>query len=180
MRLRLVLVAVLAVLFVPAARAQFAVYGNLNLTRFDDQANRTSTWFYGPGGGIYDDFLPLGPLALGLDVRGSYGWGDGYAYRDGLAGLRLVARPPVLPIRPYVEGAVGLAATRATATTGLPTHFSNKFAYEVLGGLDLTIFPHIDLRIPEIGYGQVSPVAGPNAPATTLFQISTGVVIRFW
>jgi hypothetical protein len=160
--------------------AQIGIYGKLNLSRFNDRVDHTTNWFYGPGGGIYYDFLPLGPIAFGLDLRGSYEFANQLVFRSGLGGVRLVVRPPLLPIRPYVEGSAGVAGMRATSSnSGLPMNFSNKFAYEVLAGLDLTILPHIDLRLPEVGYGHVNAVTGGSGTMpSSLFEISTGVVIR--
>lgn len=179
MRVRLYVTAVLGLLCA-CAQAQLGIYGKVNLTHYNDQVDRTSHWFYGPGAGIYYDFFSLGPLALGADLRGSYGWNTGLEYRDVLGGLRLVAKPPVLPIRPYVQGSVGVGGVKATnASSGYPQTFSNKFTYEVLGGVDFTILPYIDLRLPEVGYGQITGVSGGlNPPRSTLFEVSTGIVIR--
>lgn len=180
MRLRAFAVVLLALFLQRPAQAQLGVYGKLNLTHLNDTADRTSTWFYGPGVGVYLDFLPLGPIAIGADLRGSYEWGNQLDYRSVLAGLRLVARPPLLSIRPYVQGSAGIAGTRATSgNSGFPKNFSNKLAWEVLGGLDLTVFPRIDLRLPEIGYGRISPVSGvSNGPLSDAFEVSMGLVLR--
>ena len=180
MRFRWLAVVALGLFISARSEAQVAVYGKLDLTRLADAAGQSSTWFYGPGAGMYWDFLHLGPIALGGDLRGSYGWGTQQNYRSALGGIRLVVRPPLLPIRPYVQGSVGIAGTKASSSnSGLPLHYDNKLAYEVLGGVDFTVFPYVDLRLPEVGYGRVSGVnGGLNAPSSTIFEISAGVVLR--
>ena len=161
-----------------SASAQGGIYGKLNLNRFNNQNNNTSTWFYGPGFGVYYDFMHAGPISLGGDLRGDFLWGDQQKYRSILVGARLAVKPPVLPIKPYVQASVGTGGTKASSST-LSTSYSNKFQYQILGGVDVTMLPRIDLRLLEVGYGHMSGVGGgPSAPASTMVNISTGIVIR--
>lgn len=180
MRLRVFAVVVLGLFLQPLAQAQLGIYGKLEMNRLQANGTSSSTIFYGPAAGAYFDFLPLGPIAIGADLRGSYAWGDQFDYRSALAGLRLVVRPPLLAIRPYVQGSAGIAGTRASSgNSGYSMNFTNKAAWEVLGGLDVTIFPHIDLRLPEIGYGRITGISGGStATPTNTFELSTGVVLR--
>ena len=166
----------------PVARAQFAVYGEGQAVRFDDQADASTTWFKGGTFGVYDDFLRLPLLGLGLDARGTFASGERMDFRSGLIGIRADARAPGLPFRPYVEGLVGVGGTKSKVTSIYITPvYSNKLEYEVLGGLDFTVFPHVDVRLPEIGYAQMSPVtSGPNAPSSKVLGLSAGVVIRLF
>jgi hypothetical protein len=166
-----------------AGHAQLAVYGKLDATHVKDNVNNTSTWFYGPGFGVYDNFLHFGPVALGADVRANFLTGSDYNFRSVLGGVRLTAKPPLLPIRPYVEGLVGEAGTKfkSTSTTLLPSHYSNKLAYQVVGGLDWTLLPHLDFRVVELGYGRVSPVSSTtNSPSSSITSLSSGIVIRLF
>lgn len=163
-----------------AAHAQVGIYGNFSAIHFTDNNQHTTTWFYGPGVGVYYNFLHAGPIALGADVRGNYLVGDQQKYRSALVGLRLAVNPPLLPIRPYVQGSIGGGGARynSTAIVTNPT-FSTKFQYQVAGGLDLTIFPHIDFRIAEVAYGKMSGVSGGStAPSASLVTISSGIVFR--
>jgi opacity protein-like surface antigen len=150
-----------------AADAQIGVYGKLDAVHFSNNVNQTSEWFYGPGIGIYDSFVHIGPVSLGADLRGNYLFGSNDKYRSVLGGIRVAAKPPLLPFRPYAEGLVGVAGTRSNQTGSFSTatsvsfssSFGTKFAYQILGGLDWTILPHLDLRLAEVGYGRVSPVS---------------------
>jgi hypothetical protein len=181
----------LLILFFSAAssNAQIGVYGKLDLTHFTNNGNKASEWFYGPGIGIYDNFLHVGPVQLGADLRGTYSFGDKDKYRSVLGGVRIAVKPPLLPIRPYAEGLVGVAGTKSNQTGSFSTansvSFSNtfgtKFAYQVLGGVDWTILPHLDLRLAEIGYGRVSPVSsGVNPQSSSITSISSGIVLRLF
>lgn len=170
-----------ALLFAPAAHAQFAVYAEGQAVRFDNQVNATTDWFTGGTFGAYYDFARIPVLALGLDARGSFLSGDQQHFRSGMVGLRADARTPALPFRPYVEGLIGVGGTKADVTSNLPLHYSNKFEYEVLGGLDFTVFPHLDVRLPEIGYARMSPVSSSStSPDSRLLELSAGLVLRLF
>jgi hypothetical protein len=159
------------------AHAQIGLYGNFDTTRLVDNNFHTTTWFYGPGFGVYYDFLHLGPVSLGADLRGNVLWGKDQKYRSGLIGLRLAAKPPLLPIRPYLQGSLGVGGSNVSTVNGT---YSQRFLYEILGGVDFTIFPHLDLRLAEIGYDRMSGLReGTVEPTDTLFTAATGVVFRF-
>jgi hypothetical protein len=172
--------------FIPflSASAQVGIYGKLDITHFslssDNHEKFQSTgWFYGPGAGVYYDFLHLGPASVGADVRGSFLFGDPDKYRSVLVGARLAVKPPALPFKPYIQASAGLAGSTSPKVGTNPTHFDNKFAYEVLGGLDVTIAPGLDWRAIELGYGKVSAVSSfPGTPANSVFLLSTGIVFR--
>lgn len=176
-------------LLAACADAQVAVYGKLDITHFKNNANQTSEWFYGPSIGVYDNFVHLGPLRVGADLRGSYLFGSNDKYRSVLGGARVEVKPPLLPIRPYAEGLIGIAGTRSNQTGSFSTassvsfssSFGTKFAYQILGGVDVTVLPHIDLRVAEVGYGRVSPVSsGVNTPSSSVTSLSSGVVLRLF
>src|SRR5450756_2673620 len=93
------------------ASAQIGVYGKLDAVHFSNNVNKTSVWLSGPGLGIYDNFIHAGPISAGVDLRGNYLYGSNERYRSALAGIRVAAKPPLLPIRPYVEGLIGIAGT---------------------------------------------------------------------
>jgi hypothetical protein len=176
------LIVLLGIAIAAPAHAQIGVYGKLDAVRLNAASPgvaASTTWYYGPGAGIYDDFLHLGPISLGADLRGDYLWGNEQQYRSALFGLRLAAKPPILPIKPYVQGSVGVGGASHGGLNGSGSIFSNKFQYQVLGGLDYTFFPHLDLRLVEVGYGRMSGISSSGvAPEATLFTLSAGLAIR--
>lgn len=167
------------------ASAQVGIYGNFNLTHASAISSTgttsTSETFYGGGGGVYDEFIHLGPVGAGVDVRGDYAVGGLYHYRNLLGGLRLSVKPPVLPIRPYLQLSAGVGGTRYTGTHSLfitQIPWGDKLLYEILGGIDSTILPHVDFRVVEIGVGRQKST-DDGAPSDTLLVVNTGLVLRF-
>jgi hypothetical protein len=129
---------------------------------------------WGGTGGAYYEFLHLGPARLAVDGRfflehtgnnTSYG----NKLEGGLGGLRLDGHLPLIPLIPYVQAEVGGAGTNNGTDPALTT----GVAYQVQFGLDVTIFPHFDLR-GEYGAGQMF-LEGTNP---VLQQFGGGVVIR--
>jgi hypothetical protein len=182
MRLRWLTV-LLALTTVPAAHAQLGIYGKYDATRLNGVngpgAASTTTWFNGGGVGLYYDFIHLGPAAIGADLRGDLLSAQGVSYRDALFGLRLAAKLPVLPLTPYIQGSVGVGGPNHSVLGGNGSVYSNKFQYQVLGGVDYTIVPHLDWRVAEVAYGRMSGISSSSpAQVATLFTISTGLVVR--
>jgi hypothetical protein len=167
--------------------AQVGVYGKFDSVRLTatsvGSSTQATTWFEGPGVGVYYDFLQLGPIAIGADLRGDLGWGSQQRYRSALFGLRLVVKPPLLPIRPYIQGSVGAGGSRydtAPISGDTSYTYSTKFQYQVAAGLDYTLLPHLDLRAAEFEYGRMSGISsGVTAPVATIFTLSAGLVVRF-
>ena len=132
---------------------------------------------YGGTFGLYDDFLRLGPLKLGTDVRyfqqtSSNGNSYGNKLRGVTAGLRLALKIPAFPLKPYVQGEIGDIATNYGTQPNMP----NSFTYQIQGGLDYTLLPHLDLRA-EYGGGQIN--AYGNGLKQSVQQAGLGVVVRF-
>lgn len=129
-------------------------------------------WVYGPTFGAYFDKGHLLFLATGIDARGAIlGSGDN-VLDSGLIGPRLALQPHVFPLQPYVEGLVGLG--HVGYSQGTTPAVVNKFEYQFVGGLDLTILPRIDWRIVEFSYGGLSGLGSSFNPKT----FSTGIVVR--
>jgi opacity protein-like surface antigen len=186
------LLAVLALSICAAsARAQFAVYGMGSagkLSGFNSIYATTGPvptlntagnfWAYGGTLGIYDDFLKMGPLKLGSDVRGFIQHSSnsnntyGNQLRGGLVGLRLRLKAPLIPFRPYVQAEIGGASTNY----GQNSSRTGNFAYQVQIGADFTIVPHLDVRA-EYGVGQLVSVFGSGG--NTMQQLGGGAVVRF-
>ena len=173
------------------ARAQFAVYGmgsagklsgfnSIYATSPTQPALNTAGnfWAYGGTFGIYDDFLKLGPLKLGGDVRGFIQKSSnsnntyGNQLRGGLVGLRLGLHAPLIPFKPYIQAEGGGASTNY----GQNSSRTGNFAYQIQFGADFTIFPHLDLRA-EYGVGALVGVIGSTS--NTMQQLGGGAVVRF-
>ena len=173
--------------FSVVASAQIGIYGKFDITRYSGPQGAgfpiATRWFYGPGIGVYYDFMHLGPVAVGADLRGNLLFASQYRYRSALFGVRLSAKAPVLPIGPYIQGSVGAGGPRYTGgglAAGISSvPYSTKFQYQVFGGIDYTVLPHLDLRLPEIGYGRMSDPSGSGGPSSSILTISSGLVFRF-
>jgi hypothetical protein len=167
---------VLAV-FGMSARAQVGIYGKLDLNHHDDNNSNSSHMLYGGGVGVYYNFVHEGPLTVGGDLRGDFLSGDNLDYRSLLFGLPLGFRIPVVHVKPYVEPLVGVGGAKATGPTGfgITPAYSSKLTYGFVGGLDVTVLPHLDWRAIEAGYTREKngTLSDPNV------LVSTGLVVRF-
>lgn len=148
--------------------AQLAVYAG-----YSGASTRggSSDWAYGPMFGIYKQSGHLAStINIGGDLRGSLISRNGFDYYTGAVGPRVAFKAPVIPLRPYVEGLVGVASYNR----GNGTDSSTSFNYQIVAGLDLTLVPRFDWRVVDFAY---SAVSGSNVNAKIL---STGLVIRIW
>lgn len=147
------------------ARAQVAAYAGFSGGPIGGTGTSAA---YGPVVGVYAQSGHF--LSLGADARGTFLSHNGFHYYTGAVGPRLAVKPPILPFRPYIEGLVGVASLN----NGSGTSSATKLNYQALGGVDFTIFPHLDWRVIEFAYSATSgsPV---NAKIFT-----TGLVLRLW
>lgn len=197
---RNILLAVLAPLFVACAQAQVAIYvtsssdhlGNVQtgsvLTNGSYQEQYASYWTSGIGGGVTLNFLPLGPVKLGFDFRGSTHPGTVGA-DTAMGGFKVGFNPPLIHLKPYIEAAGGYVATRTvniSTSASNPSQtiggtFSNKYAaWEILGGIDYPLIKFVDLRLIEVGGGTGVSVPGFSVgPNISLFTVNTGLVVHF-
>jgi hypothetical protein len=144
--------------------------GNPLTTRYD------TFWASGVGGGVTVNFLPLPIVSLGFDLRGSTKPGTTGA-DTAMVGLKLGVHPPIIRIKPYIQGSVGYVAAR-TPSAANGSSLTNKYlAYEVFGGIDYPLAHFIDFRVIEIGGGGVISSGSSNSPG--IFNIDTGLVIHF-
>ena len=175
MRVRYLL-CVIALAMTLQAKAQVGIYGTATGGYFGGvkapypYPGNASFWTAGGTFGLYDDFAHLGPLKLGADFRGSILNTHDHKLNSGLAGVRFAFKPPVLPLKPYVQGSFGVGSTNF----GAGSNTSSGFQYQVLGGLDFTFFPRLDWRMVEAGGGSLH-VNNSNYPVVT---IGTGIVFR--
>lgn len=159
-----------------AARAQVGLYGMGSGGHFSEpgaQGGTITAW--GGTVGLYDNFIPLGPVKLGGDGRvfvQNSGNSTPYGNKllGGLIGLRLALSVPAIPFHPYIQAEVGGVGTN----NGDSASRTASVAYQVQGGLDVTVFPHLDLR-GEYGAGQASSIQNSGH---TLEEFGAGVVLR--
>jgi hypothetical protein len=151
------------------ASAQIGIYGTFSAANF---RLPNTGWQYGSTFGLYDNRWKVPFFALGVDGRGSVIGGTQASIASGLVGPRLVFKPHVLPIMPYVEalGGVGHAEYGEGSAAGSAT----KFEYNFVGGVDYTVLPRIDWRVVDFSYGGLTAFSGSFNPRT----ISTGIVFR--
>ena len=203
---RLVLLAALAL--APAAQAQLVeAYATFSPTHASSvQAGTVTTttgyteqyasfWVPAVGGGVTLNFLPLGPIRLGFDLRGSTKSGVN-GVDTALFGVKLAVKPPLLPIKPYVQISGGYVATRTanlgtytsgSTTTSVGGTATDKYAaFEGIAGIDYHFLPFLNLRLIEIGAGKGYDVGGisfgnvaNSGQNLTIFTINTGVVVHF-
>ena len=143
-----------------------------------------SYWSPGFGGGLTFNFIPVGPIRLGFDLRGSSKPGTS-GLDSALFGVRLTVRPPVLRLKPYIQASAGYLNSRTTNVSTPPGQtsgqiggtFSNDYAaYEILGGVDYPLLGPLDLRIIEIGAGQGLGNGNYNPAFVT---VNSGIVLHF-
>jgi len=128
--------------------------------------------------GIYNNFLPFGPIKVGGDARVFIqNSANSTTYGNKLAGFILGPRleivpPPPVPIKPYIQLEFGGVGTN----NGTSTSKTTSFAYQVNGGVDFTIVPHLDARV-EYGAGQLTSI---NNASHTLQEFGVGLVLRLF
>lgn len=147
----------------------------------------TGFWTPAFGGGVTFNFLSLHVVKLGLDARGSTKPGTNGADTAELS-LRLGFQPPLLSLKPYVQGGVGYLGTRTvnkTTSFGSTTPAGGTFRnqYATVGfhaGVDKPLVPFLDLRIVEVGYAHAfSTGISTSADNANTFSISTGLAAHF-
>jgi hypothetical protein len=199
----------------PAAHSQiFSVYGTFSPSQFSNvqtgslytastntyQQQYTSFWSQGFGGGVTFGILPIGPIHIGLDLRGSTKSGTSGADTAAI-GLRIGVKPPLIKIKPYIEAAGSYIQTRTPnnsnfvlTNTGVTSSSSLSFgtytnqygAWEIIGGIDYPLLRILDFRVIEIGGGQGYNFGGSSNSGTptagaqiSILTINSGVVLHF-
>jgi hypothetical protein len=206
-----------AVLFLAAAaasatiaHAQLGVYGTVTVNRLSGQQSsplapanadpadcmglfapscevNNSVDPIGGGVGIYYDFLKLGPVKLGADLRGTitngnqgaetHFRGQGTRIGSALGGIRVSFHTPIPIIKPYVQGSVGLGRSDYGLSSTPPVVVHNNLQYEGFAGVDLKILPIMDFRVVEVGYGALNSF-GTGSHTYPIGTISSGVVFH--
>jgi hypothetical protein len=209
MSLRKTVLVLLAVAATVTAHAQLAAYGTISVNRLSglqgspvainpcQNGNTTGCSSYndsvsplGGTGGVYYDFMKLGPVKLGADLRGSIYTSNRGAFTDSrgsgtriysaLGGVRAVFHTPFLPLRPYVQASVGLGRSdyglSNRDSTGRVIIYNN-LQYMGYAGLDIKLLPIMDVRIVELGYGGMNPM-GANGHNYPVESVSSGLVFH--
>jgi hypothetical protein len=196
--------AAVAVAVTTSAHAQVGVYGMFTVDRLSNIASsplpaptttspnaRLNTADpLGGTGGIYYDFMKLGPIRLGADLRGSIlttKRGANVSFNDtgtriysALGGVRGTFHTKYAPLKPYIQLSAGLGRSdyglSNTTSTGHVILYNN-FQYEGLAGLDLKLLPIMDWRVAEFGYGGLNPF-GTFSHNYPIKQVSMGFVFH--
>ena len=203
-RKAVLLLAAVAVATTISAQAQVGVYGMFTVDRLSNiqssplpaptttgpNARLNTADPLGGTGGIYYDFLKLGPIKLGADLRGSIlstKRGANVSFNDSgtriysaLGGIRAVFHTPVAPLKPYIQGSVGLGRSDyglSNTTSAGQVILYNNFEYEGLAGLDIKLLPIMDWRVAEFGYGGLNPF-GTYSHNYPIKQVSMGFVFH--
>jgi hypothetical protein len=202
--------AAVAVATTVSAQAQVGVYGMFTVDRLSNIAssplplppNSTAPAFarsnsvdpLGGTGGVYYDFMKLGPVRLGADLRGSILTtkrgayinfnGPGARIYSVLGGVRGSFQTPVKSLKPYLQISAGLGRSdyglysgRPASSQPLPNIIYSNFQYEGLAGLDIKLLPIMDWRVAEFGYGGLDPF-GTNSHNYPIKQVSMGFVFH--
>lgn len=148
------------------AQAQTAIYAQV--TGQSNDLTSGNGYFWGPTFGIYHDSHSLALIHVGYDVRGSILKNGSAQFSSGLGGIRASVVPHVIPIKIYAEGlgGVGIVSNGSSST---------NFQYQINGGVEYTLLPHIDWRVLEAAYNGYSGNTGGNPVA-----LSTGIVFRLF
>jgi hypothetical protein len=210
LRKAVLFLAAVAVATTVSAKAQIGVYGMFTVDRLSNIAssplplppNATGPAFarantvdpVGGTGGVYYDFMKLGPVKLGADLRGSIMTtkrgaylnfnGPGAHIYSVLGGVRGSFQTPVKSLKPYVQISAGLGRSDYGLYSSLPASnqrvpnviYSN-FEYEGLAGLDIKLLPIMDWRVAEFGYGGLDPF-GTFSHNYPIKQVSMGFVFH--
>jgi hypothetical protein len=164
-----------------AARAQYGVYGIVTgerMTGFTCQdpqgicsSNDGVVRPYGGQFGGYYDFRSMGPVRLGVDVRGAVLNSNKSAttYASSvdlvrqysvLGGLRGEFKTPFRILHPYGQASLGYMHSNAAGTNLNNFKYDDYMQVEGFAGLDITLLPVMDIRAIELGVGGAF---GPNS-----------------
>ena len=166
---RIFFLGALALSGVSAVRAQVGVYGMVSAERIGGFTCATVTGCassdgkerpYGGTLGAFYDFRSYGPIRVGADLRATFLNGNKSAelfsassdlvrHYSGLGGLRATFRTPFKVLNPYAQISGGYGKLRGS--------YGTQASAQVQGfaGLDLALFTNVDLRVIEVGAGEI-------------------------
>ena len=137
---------------------------------------------YGGTFGAYYDFRTIGPVRLGVDLRGSVlnsnksattysSSTDAVRHYAVLGGVRGEIATPLHWLRPYAQVSAGYAHSNAAST--VVTQYANYTQVQGFVGADIPLLPMLDFRAIELGAGEVF---GPSSHS--IQSIGVGVVFH--
>lgn len=161
---------------------------------------------FGGTAGIYYDFRTFGPVRLGVDLRGDFlhanksaadstGGNGATRVHNVLVGVRGSFHTPVSFLRPYAQVSAGWAQSNATepaclttsgttvlcsgSQAGSPQRMDNFVQVEGFAGVDIKVFPVLDVRPIELGYGYMSRFGTGNGDGSLpVKSIGAGLVFH--
>lgn len=191
-RITAVLGVVTALVCASRATAQVGVYGMVSGERIQNircldpagtcAAGSGTAKPYGTTFGALYDFKNYGPITLGGDLRGAVmssnkradtfsGGASITRHYEVLGGVRATFRTPFKVLRPYAQISGGLG--RANVDSSSPAAYQNHGQIEGFAGLDLALFPVMDLRAIEFGAGEMF-----GSGSHGIQQVGLGVVFH--
>jgi len=191
MKLRFFVLALTLAFITIGAHAQGGLYLNPIVSRVSNSVADTGNFaFLGSGqksqifggvviGGFYEVYHAP-KFDFSLDLRDEIEHGNNASLNSLLFGGHLAFKPTKSSFRPYVQASFGDGRTTSPLS---PIHTS-KLEWAAFGGVDKPLNRHVDWRLVEIGYGQVTTISsylysGPTViPAAHLLNFSTGFVFR--
>ncbi len=158
------------------AMAQIGLYSGYSASKINAPH---ADWISGPIVGAYGEKGHISFLTTGLDMRGAFLFGGDYTHLfNVLAGPRLAFVPRVVPLQPYAEGLVGLghyvSGSQPQVGRGPANGTYNELEYQVIGGMDLNVAPHVDWRVVEFSYSGISGLGLSSHPRSVIM----GIVVR--
>lgn len=181
-----------------AAHAQLGVYGMYSATQYtgiaclsvpgpcSSSGQKVSP--SGASGGLFYDFKTLGPVRLGVDARAGISHANKSASSSAggenithatyvLGGVRGSFKTRYSAVAPYLQISAGW--NRSNVTELNPVYYDNYLQYEAFGGLDLHIFPLLDLRPVELGIGNMNRFGSGSSATTSVGVRSIGAGVVF-
>src|SRR5271163_1746156 len=144
------LLAALSLAFVPVlpSAAQLGLSGDFTVSRLSHPVSSVSspTTLYGETVSAYYQRGIF--FAYGGDVRASFLGGSGISLNSGAIGPRVAIKPHALPLQVYGEALGGFNSY----TGGAFVSSTTQAEYQLIVGIDATVFPHIDWRAVEYTY----------------------------
>jgi hypothetical protein len=153
-------------------------------------------------GGVSYDWKKFGPALIGFDLRAGEGHSNKSAvsgaggenatgYQGVLGGVKASFHTPIKILKPYAQFSMGWARSDATEPFGttevLPTSpvpprvYDHYIQYEGFVGLDVKIVSFLDLRLPELGIGEMGRLGSSSGTGTNSFGVKTvalGIVLH--
>lgn len=194
MKLRLFAVMAALLLSAGAASAQVGLYINPMFDRISNSQADTGTfaylgsgnksaWFKGVTFGGYATLAGNKKVEAGLDIRGEVVRNNNAPLGSFLLGPRVSYMLERNQTRAYGELLVGVGKSHPPTNP----YSVSRIQFRAVAGLDHPLAKHVDWRVVEVGYGQVSTVNTGvitgglvnDLPANKVLSLSTGLVFRF-